>query len=246
MKTERKKISTKIWRPIINKLNRKLDRACLRRDAFLERVLDSELEFLDSEISVPNSEAARNFTFESLDHLDRKLVSLAIRTELVERLDDICERKLIVRDAFFNRLFFLLAAPSKAIDRLFFPLDSDRWRNDVWSERKHDGPFFQNIFYPLEQDVDPFWGIRTGLEMYEEKNLVDYEFPTATTTVRVKSTTSGRLTLPAGIYTVAFSDKDFKDTDLFGLNTYLHDWQIPGHPAERKLQIELDELLENL
>lgn len=247
MKLQRRKISTKVWRPVINKLNRKLDKACLRRDAYLECVLEVELPHLDAEVALPNSEAARNFVSERLDQLDRKLVSLSLQTELVQRLDHICERKCIIRDAFFNRLFFLLAASPKVIDRLFYPLDSDHWRTEVWSERKHDGPFFQNIFYPLEPDIDPFWAIRTGLEVYEqEKDLVDHKDPGAGQTVQVKKVSSDRLELPNRVYTVAFDDKAFKNTDLFGLNTYLHDWQIPGHPTELKFQAELDELLEQL
>lgn len=247
MKLDRKKISTKVWRPVINKLNRKLDKACLRRDAYLECVLDVELPYLNAEVALPNSEAASRFISERLDHLDRKLVSLSLRTELVAHLDDICASKHIARDAFFNRIFFLLAASPKVIDRLFYPLDSDRWRTEVWSERKHDGPFFQNVFYPLEPDIDPFWAIRTGLEVYEqEKDLVDYLNPQSGETIQVRKATPDRVELPDRIYTTVFDDKVFKGTDLFGLNTYLPDWQIPGHPAERTFQAELDDLLQQL
>jgi hypothetical protein len=95
-----KKVSTKIWRPILEKLEKKMDASCLRRDAYLSRVLAVELSYLDSEVALPNSTEAKEFIAERLDGLsDRKLVSLSLRPEIVERLNDLCERKRIVRDA---------------------------------------------------------------------------------------------------------------------------------------------------
>ena len=105
------------------------------------------------------------------------LVSIALAPELANRLHNICTRKRIVRDAFFNRLFLLLAAGPKTIDRLFFP-DEPKWRTAVWSEFTHAGPFFENGFYPLEAPVDPFWAIRAGLEMFNEgAGAEDFEVP---------------------------------------------------------------------
>ena len=37
-------ISVRIWRPILEKLEAKLEAACLRRDAYLRRVLELEIE----------------------------------------------------------------------------------------------------------------------------------------------------------------------------------------------------------
>lgn len=248
MKDQRRKISAKVWRPVIDKLNRKLDRACLRRDAYLEQVLALEIPLLDAELPIANSAEARRFISERLDELDRKLVSFALRVDLVEQLDDICARKGIVRDAFFNRLLFILASPKSVIDRIFFTLDTDqRWRTDVWSEYKHDGPFFQNVFYPLEQEIDPFWPIRAGLEMCgEEDGLIDHTDMASGQTYKIKRLNDYGITLPERLYTVTFDNETFKDADLFGLNCYLPDWQIPKHPAQVKFRKHLDELLESL
>ena len=94
------KISVKIWRPILDKLEAKIESACLRRDAYLAKVLEVELDWLDQEVSIPNSQASYDYVLERLDRLDRKLVSLALPQELTARLNDICSRKRIVRDAF--------------------------------------------------------------------------------------------------------------------------------------------------
>ena len=99
------KISVKLWRPIIEKFDLKIEAACLRRDSYLNKVLEVELDWLDHEVSVPNSQASYEYVFSCLDQLDRKLVSLALSPQLTERLNEICSRKRIVRDAFFNRIF---------------------------------------------------------------------------------------------------------------------------------------------
>ncbi len=133
MATELKKTSVKIWRPIIEKLDAKMEAACLRRDAYLNKLLEIELDRLDREVSIPNSTEAQSLIAARLDHLDRKAVSLSIRCDLLDKLNDICGRKRIVRDAFFNRVFLLLAASSKVIDRLMFPGEPN-WRSLIWEE----------------------------------------------------------------------------------------------------------------
>lgn len=239
------KISVKIWRPIIDKLDAKLDAACLRRDAYLAKLLAGELNQLDAEVSLPNSPAAHDFTFKRLDALDRKLVSIALAPKLADRLHDICTRKRIVRDAFFNRLFLLLAAAPKTIDTLFFP-DDPKWRTAVWSEFKHDGPFFESGFYPLEAPVDPFWAIRAGLELFNEgAGAEDYQVPHTDTRIKVLRGLGGEPEPLPGLHSVFFEQK-VGEHDLLGLNCFVPDWRIPGHEAERRHAKALDELLESL
>lgn len=240
------KISVKIWRPIIEKLDRKLDQACLRRDAYLAKVLETELGWLDQEVSIPNSKASYDYVFERLDQLDRKLVSLALPAELTQRLNEICSRKRIVRDAFFNRVFLLLAASPKVVDSLLFSLAADDWRREVWSENKHDGPFFQNGFYPLEPMIDPFWAVRCGLEMYaRDAGLKDYIEPVSGKTIRVQTTLTDDPMPAYSLYTTIF-EQQVKGGDLLGLSCYLPDWRIPDHAAAKEQQVKLDELLGDL
>ena len=80
------KISVKIFRPIIEQLIRRLDAACLRRDAYLNFLLGVELAALDKEVSVANTAASERLVSNRLAQLDTKLVSLALHTELVEQL----------------------------------------------------------------------------------------------------------------------------------------------------------------
>jgi hypothetical protein len=236
------KISVKIWRPIIDKLDEKIEKACLRRDAYLNKVLELELDCLDEEVSIPNSQASYDYVFGRLDQFDRKLVSLALPSELTAHLNEICSRKRIVRDAFFNRLFLLLAAAPKDVDTLLFGDVGHKWRTEVWSENKNDGPFFQNGFYPLEPMIDPFWAVRNGLEMYaNDAGLEDYIEPTSGKRIRVRRDSTGAVAPADSLYTVIFEQK-VRDNDLLGLSCYVPDWRIPGHGAEQVHRAKLDEL----
>lgn len=241
------KISVKLWKPIIEKFDAKIESACLRRDAYLAKVLERELDWLDQEVSMPNSQAAYNYVFEQLEGLDRKLVSLALPPDLTKRLTDICVRKRIVRDAFFNRLFLLLAASPKAVDLLLFGDCADRWRTEVWSEYRHDGPFFQNGFYPLEPMIDPFWAVRCGLEMFVQESGPTEEWvePNSGNTVRIQRGL-GNEPLPIdSLYTTVFEPK-VSGHSLLGMSCYMPDWRIPGHEAEKTHQAKLDEIFSDL
>lgn len=239
------KISVKIWKPVLEKLDKKLDAACLRRDAYLGKLLESEIDYLDQEVSIPNSQASYDYVSGQLELLDRKLVSLALPPTLTARLNEICKRKLIVRDAFFNRLFLILAASPSAIDRLFFSGIGPEWRADVWREWKQDGSFFQNGFYPLEASVDPFWAIRAGIDIYaDQSELVQHVDPTNGKVIRVKC--EFEAVCPAdSLYTTALPKK-LLSQNLVGMSCFMPDWQIPGHDAQTQMQKTLDELLGEL
>lgn len=238
------KISVNIWRPIIDKLDQKLDAACLRRDAYLNKVLENELPWLDSEVSLANSPAAKAFVTASLDQLDRKLVSLTLRPDLIEQLNDICQRKRIVRDAFFNRLFLLLALRPKGIDTLFFSAVEGEWKEALWNDTKTDRNFWLNGLYPLEPVIAPFWAIRAGLEIYAESTgTEEYQDPDTGKTIRVQYEHEAVSPLNS-VYTAFFSS-ELKDTDLTGLNCYVPDWRVPDTVAAAKHKA-LDDLLIHL
>ncbi|GAB3486698.1 hypothetical protein GCM10027399_00010 [Curvibacter fontanus] len=237
------KITVKIWRPIFSALKKKTEAACLRRDAYLERVLENELDHLDQEVALANSQASYNYIQGRLDALkDRDPVSLALPLTLTKRLNDICQRKRIVRDAFFNRLFLMLGASPKVIDRCFFPSVDGDWRAHVWSEWKHEGPFFQNGFYPLDPVIDPLWAMRAAFDIYaEESSLHDFICPDSGKTIRVQHTLGGQIELPERVYTTILT-KENEKFDLTPFNCYFPDYLIPEHPAQKE-HTKLEDLL---
>lgn len=180
-----------------------------------------------------------------LDQHDRKLVSLALRPDLVARLNDICHQKHIVRDAFFDRLFLLLAVSSEGIDRLFFndTGGGNEWRGEVWREYKAE--FFRSGgFYPLQQDIDPFWAIRAGLEIYTEESTEEYTNPETAAIIQVQRYTASCVAPVDSVYAKYF-DGPSKDLDLRGFNCYMPDWKIPDSAAKLTHAKELDAMLIN-
>lgn len=239
------KISVKIWRPLLEKLDSKLERACLRRDAYLSKVLAVELDHLDDEVSIPNSQASYDYIASRLDQLDRKLVSLAISPEMAARVNEICSRKKIVRDSFFNRLFLMLAASPKAIDFLLFQDYEGDWRNHVWSDHNDDHLFFQNGFDPLGAAIDPFEATRCGIAlMSKNEKFEDYVEPTSGKTIKVVREAAGGVVEPCpSFYTIEF-DQKISGHDLAGLNCYLPNRSIPGTDAALAYRAKLDDILE--
>lgn len=248
MKTEKNitKIVAKIWLPILEKLDKKIETACLRRDAYLAQVLQVELNFLDIEVSIPNSESARQFISDRLAKLECKPVGLTLPIGLITRLNDICEAKRIPRDAFFNRLFLLLASSPKAIDHLLFSY-AEPWDWTLAVKEKFD---VSDAMYPLNHvSIDPLWAVREGLNLMNEQDdieLIDYEVPETGKLVKViRDVPSGYL-LPQSVYTTIFNDEKIKDTDLYGLNCYLADQHVPGSALQIASRKTLDELFANL
>lgn len=235
------KISVKIWQPILKKLDQRLDETCLRRDAYLNKVLENEIPLLESEVSLRNSLAAQTYVATSLDKLPRKPVSLALRPDLVERLNDVCRSKRIVRDAFFNRLLLLLVAAPKQIDRLFFDGESNEWKREVWREYASDRDSWQGEFYPLPQNSTPFWAIRAALELYvEATGSEEYHDPESGRTIHVQRDVAGGIQPVDSFYARMLTK--FTDVDLAGFNCYVPDWRIPGNHAELERQEQLDEI----
>ncbi len=237
------KISVKIWRPILDKLDVKLEAACLRRDAYLSKVLANEIKCLDDEVVIPNSQAGYDYLTANLDLLDRKLVSFALPSELSSRIAQVCDSKRIPRDAWFNRVLLLLVAGPKTIDKLLFWHYDGDWRIDVWARFRDDTETFREAFERMEVHVSPFAWIREGLGIYTEKvQLKDYLEPSSGATVKVTHTLTGQPELPVGLYTTLFEKREQQEINLVGLNTYMPDWKIPGHSAAVAEGSALDKL----
>jgi hypothetical protein len=235
------KISVQVWRPVLESLNQKIEAACLRRDAYLNRVLAVELDRLERSVTLANSETARAYVARQLDTLDRKLVSLALDEKLVERLNDLCRRKRIVRDSFFNRIFLLLSASPKMIDRLF--LFDDDWRPRLINEHD-DASIFSVHFHPLDAAIDPLWGIHEEMGLYaKDEKGHPWTCPETGETVTVTHGVAGEMGPLPSVYTTVFRKNALKDIDSTGLNVYLPDGEIPDTPAAEARRKALDDWL---
>lgn len=215
------KVATRIWIPLLQRFERRIEDACFRRDAFLAKVLRRELPELDSEISEPNSEAAQRFIAARLDALPRKIVTLTLPPNLVQQLDDICERKRIVRDSFFNRLLFLLAADARTIDRIFFR-QSPHWLSRVLERTDFAVDAAAERLIPIPDVDDPFGAIRLGLAVSAMEDEEEFGPSPAHRLGR--------------IYGNPLTDKTFpNEVDLYGLNVHLTDYWVPGTEIHEEL-----------
>lgn len=240
------KITIKVWKPVVEKLEARMNEACLRRDLYLARLLASEVQHLDAEVALANSQAAFDHVFERLESLERKSMSLALPTDLVERINDVCRRKRIVRDTFFNRLFLLLAATPKGLDSLLFRGYEGDWKLDVWRKYGDDRATVEIGVLPLASVTDPFWAIREAFEIARMTvDLRDWTDPESGAQVKMMDAGFENFSLPDSVYTKHLHDQ-IRDIDLSGFNCYMPDWLVPKHPSARKRSHELDTLFEQL
>lgn len=119
-KTENKtKVLVNVYEPVIAIMKHKLDAACLKRDAYLDKALHIEAGFLREEVTTPNSDKAKSYIADNLKQIKLKQLNLLLSTETVELINEVCKEKNIPRDAFINRVFLLLIASDNVLMALF-------------------------------------------------------------------------------------------------------------------------------
>jgi hypothetical protein len=239
-----RKTSIRIWTPLLEKFTQRLDEACLRRDAWLTKVLERELDDVEAAGTIRgfslteiipdrervNSEAARQFIATRLDALPRKLVTFTLPEGLVHRLDALCERKRIVRDSFFNRLIFLLVAHEEHIAHLFFEGDRS-WKHRLMKQTDHLSDAAEHFAMRIPEFRDPLESIRAVCSIEEWQNPDDPE-------QGYRNDWLG----PDRIYTIPITADTFPGFDLSGLNVYLSDDHLPAVTSDASA-ISLDDLL---
>jgi len=109
MKPGKKRIMVQLWGVIDAALRRDFRALHIKRDSYLNTLLKSEIERLDREVQMPNSEAVYQRLIDR-PLPDRQRLTLELDEQLIERIGDVLKAKRIPRDSFINRvLFFLLA-----------------------------------------------------------------------------------------------------------------------------------------
>ena len=232
---KRTKILVGIADGLLTALNKLVEASCFRRDALLERIIAAELDNLESEVPIANTVEAREHIGQKLKELRRSSITLSLESQTIRRLDDICDRKRIPRDAFFNRLVYCLVASKPMLNALFSVEDyENRVIEDFGSPAATHA--WQFLRMTPEYVTNPFWFLRACIELSNED-------------------TGGE---PATFYTVVFPDNLFGISgkpaesgkrpapSTLGLNVYLPDGLIPGHPSHAAMLAELDIIFETL
>ncbi len=227
MAKQNQKILVNVWKPLLARFNERVDSLCLRRDAYLSMLLNSEVKHLDKEVPIANSEYAYSHISEHLELLPRKALTLSLDPETVRELNFTCKRKSIHRDSFVNRALLLLVATPKQWRALFLGFDMDRLSDLVRDRYVGQFPSNNGNWNPLdvahENLFDPFVSIRDCLEIAREE----------------EPDNKGLL-----LYSLPFIHSVFRNApSLMGLNCYMPDELVEGSPANQELSRSLDDLL---
>lgn len=188
MKNDSKsKVSINIYSPLAELLNKKLTKACIKRDAYLDLVIKNECDFLCNEIKTPNTNKVKKHISKKIKGLNTKPVSLFLSTETAQLLNKVCDEKNVPRDAFLNRIYLLLTISTDAINILFPGFNQSKdFDNDLWHffiESACYSETGQDEFYCFRPNVidtvnefithSPFWLLRSCIRKFNSEEGVD-------------------------------------------------------------------------
>ncbi|MCA3061742.1 MAG: hypothetical protein ING69_13740 [Rhodocyclaceae bacterium] len=161
----------KIW----NAFSARLDGAFIRRDAFLDQMISREIRHAKEDLSgrVQSQAAARHIK-KSLKSLIEKRgggisprISINLQKSTAADLNAMCAQHNMNRDAFLNRLVWLLLAPDSLLKRMGLSSSTDNLRYPQFPV----GP----IAALEELQLDPLFYMRH--ECFEENGCGLYSFP---------------------------------------------------------------------
>jgi hypothetical protein len=183
MKTERKsemtKITASLFAPMYVDFDKQLSATLLRRDAFLDRMIATEISHLRKDlIGKKMSSKAKKYVSQSLMKMGAdklRQVSINIRKETVTALNEAVEAHNLDRNAFINWLIALLRSSDKLLERLGLPTRiSDFNFRRIGLEDMATSPL-KSI---EEIQCDPFYYLRSACENIHECGLYALPLPT--------------------------------------------------------------------
>ena len=210
-----KKISVRLLIPLLDQLNAAAEACFIRRDALLDDLLAKEIDEFESELTLPNPPHVRAY----IDgHLKRQLssngkqLSIALKSSTVKRIEEVCSAKNVPRDAFINRLLFVLAAPRHVLNEHLFHLsEEEAGALDGEIEKSWNKIELAASYQPLDvlrrALTNPFEAYREIIEKTKQDDGQD------------------------GLFT-RYLDDDL----LVGLNCFVPDACIPGQTAYHEAQ----------
>ena len=194
MSKDKAKILVNVYEPLKAFMKYKFDASCLKRDAYLDIALRTEIRALRREVTIPNSDKAYSYIANNLKQLKLKPLNMLLSTETIELINEVCKEKNIPRDAYINRFFLLLLAPDTVLEALFYnlqpkPLYDEEgeikvtygWMLETDDDRTHiDYELGTSTFDALDTiegllAVGPFWQLKNYLGR-SESGLYTYSF----------------------------------------------------------------------
>ncbi|MEK7995662.1 MAG: hypothetical protein AAB403_17825 [Planctomycetota bacterium] len=218
-----RQLLARVWRPLLREFNSTIERACLRRDAYLDRVFAHEAEVLKDEIPCRNSPEARAYLQSKLEDLDRLPVNFSLSPDTIKAVNRACEELNVIRDCFINRVLFLLFADINTCEAVT-GIQLRECLPDILGDHDRDyvyAPLWGGGLCAVSEIVssDPFWALRNFIEHFRQQGD--------------ESVTPLHACL---IMPGLFSKKP---PGVIALNCYLPDEFIPGAPASKRALEEL-------
>lgn len=116
------KITVKVTPWNLKLLNTQLSDCCIKRDAFIENLIEIETPKLALEMADKRqSTAAKRYISGELKRKGPKVVNMKISQSTAQQLNEVVSQCNMVRDAFINRLIFLLTAPTEILTLVDLP-----------------------------------------------------------------------------------------------------------------------------
>ncbi|MFC3627775.1 hypothetical protein ACFOKJ_16760 [Vogesella amnigena] len=158
---EQTKLTFKIYEPLLDDFEKNIDRLCLKRDAFLNHVLRTEVDYLKKELgSKRQSAAARKFISGELKRLGTHTINVVVDKDVAAMLNEVVDSSNMVRDAFANRLLMFLRCSPKMLNYLDLPLNVRQSNFDYCIDDISTSPLLamEEIFR------DPMYYLRVAIE----------------------------------------------------------------------------------
>lgn len=131
--------SFNLLKPVDRDFKAALQQGCFQKKALLARLLELEIEQLDAAIDTPVPKKVTQFIREIQNEGSLKKAwipdQVQLPTRLVDRIQEVCKSKGVLRDAWVNRVLFLATA-TKLFDVLM-PLDEFE-RFDYFKDNKNN------------------------------------------------------------------------------------------------------------
>lgn len=222
-----KQLISRIWRPLFERFNRQVEDACLRRDAYLDRVLSFEAAALLQELPSPNSPEARAYLQSQLDQLDRVPVNFSLSASTVEAINRACKERNVIRDCLMNRVIFLLVADANTYQRVL-SVEMDKMIPEILESQGREAiyaPVWDGGLRAIAEIVngDAFYALRSVIAHCREECATWIEPLHA-----------------CRIIPEMFSKRP---QGVLALNCYWADECIPGSAAKQRAIERLEELL---
>lgn len=232
------KIQLRVWTPMLESLKAYADSACLKRDAYLAKVLDHELSVLQR-CNVKNSDKASAYVHKELRKLKNTLTTFTFPAPIVARLNEVSAKLNIHRDCVFNRVLLLITPKNqKDIYNWLYSGDVEDAANQAFLHGIDNHPQYPDLFFYSSlhavrarlgenpELADPLGYIREWLDE-SLKDLLDDPLE--------------REPLTRVIYPSMKLKTSTGSHCMVGLNVRMPDMAVPGTDDHQKM---LDDILE--